>query len=171
MKLASHAQVSAYAFTFPDESSNGTQIRMMLPLLDLLNHGNEGVAACRGACVGSWPCSTCLHARHHDTDMQLCWASAPWTGGMNGKHGVHCSREPACGSTPWCMSVMTSKTCCWCRGGQHRHHERRGRQFPSLCQETHQTGRGGVLSITQAVGYWEPTLGRMLMLFRGRGKI
>ncbi len=44
--VACGAQVSAYAFTFPDEASDdGKQIRIMLPLLDLLNHGNEGVAA------------------------------------------------------------------------------------------------------------------------------
>lgn len=37
-------QVASYAFTFPDETNNRSQIRVMLPLLDLLNHGNEGVA-------------------------------------------------------------------------------------------------------------------------------
>lgn len=60
--FGSGAQVSAYAFTFPDESSNGTQIRMMLPLLDLLNHGNEGPAPTLRACPGSWPGSPCLPA-------------------------------------------------------------------------------------------------------------
>ena len=35
-------QVASYAFTFPDETNNETQIRMMLPLLDILNHGNAG---------------------------------------------------------------------------------------------------------------------------------
>ena len=35
-------QVASYAFTFPDETNNETQIRMMLPALDILNHGNAG---------------------------------------------------------------------------------------------------------------------------------
>ena len=35
-------QVASYAFTFPDETNNETQIRLMLPLLDILNHGNAG---------------------------------------------------------------------------------------------------------------------------------
>lgn len=35
-------QVASYAFTFTDEANNETQIRMMLPALDILNHGNAG---------------------------------------------------------------------------------------------------------------------------------
>ncbi len=67
------AQVSAYAFTFPDEASeDGKQIRIMLPLLDLLNHGNEGVAACLGACIGLSPCSTCLHVWPPASQCELC---------------------------------------------------------------------------------------------------
>ena len=37
-------QVASYAFTFPDEDKNDTQIRIMLPLFDLLNHGNPGAS-------------------------------------------------------------------------------------------------------------------------------
>ena len=35
-------QVASYAFTFPNE--DGVPTRMLLPLLDMLNHGNEGTA-------------------------------------------------------------------------------------------------------------------------------
>ena len=35
-------QVASYAFTFPDE--DGVPTRMLLPLLDMLNHGNKGTA-------------------------------------------------------------------------------------------------------------------------------
>ena len=63
LDLAYCVQVSTYAFTFPDESQGGMQIRMLLPLLDLMNHGNEGAAAFSSACVGSRRGSTCLHAR------------------------------------------------------------------------------------------------------------
>ena len=35
-------QVASYAFTFPNEE--GVPTRMLLPLLDMLNHGNEGTA-------------------------------------------------------------------------------------------------------------------------------
>ncbi|CAK0787098.1 hypothetical protein CVIRNUC_010314 [Coccomyxa viridis] len=38
------ALVASYAFTFPDEDKNDTQIRIMLPLFDLLNHGNPDKA-------------------------------------------------------------------------------------------------------------------------------
>ena len=79
------AQVSAYAFTFPDESSNGTQIRMMLPLLDLLNHGNEGLAPSLRACLASWPGTAGLPACPPTTSQQLLSgrvtaANAVWTG-------------------------------------------------------------------------------------------
>ncbi len=39
------AQVASYAFTFQDEEKNDTQIRVMLPLLDLLNHANQGLSS------------------------------------------------------------------------------------------------------------------------------
>ena len=67
--MACGVQVSAYAFTFPDEASDdGKQIRIMLPLLDLLNHGKAGVTSSLTACIGLSPCSTCLHA----------WPPASW---------------------------------------------------------------------------------------------
>ena len=67
-------QVSTYAFTFSDESQSGMQIRMLLPLLDLFNHGNEGVAASLHACL-SW-----LLARQHllAISPHLTAASAGW---------------------------------------------------------------------------------------------
>lgn len=45
LRESPHApQVASYAFTFPDEDKNDTQIRIMLPLFDLMNHGNPGMA-------------------------------------------------------------------------------------------------------------------------------
>ena len=64
------AQVSAYAFTFPDEASeDGKQIRIMLPLLDLLNHGNEGVVGCLGACIGLSPAAHACMRGHLPPDV------------------------------------------------------------------------------------------------------
>ena len=55
-------QVASYAFTFPDEDKNDTQIRIMLPLFDLLNHGNPGAAL---DCIASWVISgSALHLHY-----------------------------------------------------------------------------------------------------------
>ena len=54
--------MASYAFTFPDEDKNDTQIRIMLPLFDLLNHGNPGA---------SQHFALSLHIMHSITVLEL----------------------------------------------------------------------------------------------------
>ena len=65
-------QVASYAFTFPDEDKNDTQIRIMLPLFDLLNHGNPGAArALNQHCICIMQARHCTSASLHNLPLLI----------------------------------------------------------------------------------------------------